>query len=157
MTVIAHNWYNLNSTRRFPLDTAATGESDAGESIPDDVLVDCHLRFPEAAGRYVYISSMHVSASLISLTFLASDTPAKESNCPSLSASLAQRDFVPLAAVSVPRTELVPNRQVPVDASYPGVGGWVVFGVGIENKDFFGRFSTVQQSMLAPRASRAYL
>ena len=71
MTVIAHNWYNLNSTRRFPLDTAATGESDAGESIPDDVLVDCHLRFPEAAGRYVSISSMYVSASLISLTFLA--------------------------------------------------------------------------------------
>lgn len=152
---IAHNWYNANEARSYPLDTAATGDSDTGVQMPPDILVDCHLRFPDTVGRYAYISSVHASSSLVSITFLASDVSAIESGCDSESQS-AQTSFVPLAAVNITAAEFEPGKQVLVSAFYPGVGGWIVLGHNAFKKNYSARFSSVQQSMLLPRVARAY-
>ena len=179
MPIRGQNWYNLNSHRRYPLDTAATGESDAGRNMPDDVLVDCHLRWPSSLGKYAFVSSIVATSRLVSLTFLASDTPALSGGCPqstslgvnpSSSGSLgsmssdipkppplaSQAVFTPLAAITLPREQVVVHRQYAVEGLVPGVGGWVVFGEGIEQPDFDARFATVQQTMLLPRCARAY-
>ena len=152
---IAFDWYNLNAARHYPLDTAATGDSDKGENMPPDVLVDCHLRFPETVGRYAYISSLYASANLVSITFLASNAPAIDTDCGS-SSSQTMQPFTPLAAISIPLDEFVPGIQFPIDALYPGVGGWVVLGYGAFKNNYAGRFSTVQQGMLAMRTARSY-
>lgn len=152
---IALDWYNLNAARHYPLDTAATGDSDAGENIPAAVLVDCHLRFPNTIGQYAYISSLYSSENLVSITFLASDLPAIPSDCDSDS-SQQPGTFVPLAAVSVTADEFVPDRQIAISPLYPGVGGWIVLGHNAFRTNYSGRFSTVQQGMLAPRVARAY-
>lgn len=180
--VRGHNWYNLNSTRRYPLDDAVTGETDDGRDTPDDILVDCHLRFPRTVGEYVYVSSIIATERLVSLTFLASSVPARApGGClPSLSSSLSslssaslpsssmssfgppiepcdgKATFTPLAAVTLPRDEIDVYRQHAVEALYPGVGGWVVFGSGIEQPEFHGRYNGPQQSMLSPRVARPY-
>lgn len=176
--VRGQNWYNLNSNRRYPLDTAATGESDVGRNMPDDILVDCHLRFPKTLGEYAFLSSVVASEKLVSLTFLASDLPALAGGCPGSSSSSgggpsvslgsmssdipkppplgSQARFTPLAAITLSRADVVPYRQFAVDGLTAGVGGWVVFGDGIEQPEFDARFSTVQQSMLLARCARAY-
>jgi hypothetical protein len=153
--MINQNWYNLNSSRRYPLDDVATGENDVGVSMPHDIIVDCHLRYPELIGIYAYVSSVHLSEHLVSVTLLAANVPAVTTDCLS-SDSISEVEFVPLGAVSVPRAELLPGRQYAIDAHYPGVGGWIVFGPGIQDTEYFGRFSTVAQGMLCPRVARAY-
>jgi hypothetical protein len=183
-----HNWYNLNSTRRYPIDTAATGEGDNGENLPDDVLLDCYLRFPNTAGNYAYVGSVHSTPQLVSLTFIGSPEPAVTPlPCPDVSISISSSSsssssvsssssssssspvlgelapapvpldsVVPLAVLSLPRANLVPNQQYMVEPLIAGVGGWVVFGVGLENQSFMARFSSVQQTMLMPRVCQAY-
>jgi hypothetical protein len=157
-----HNWYNLNSTRRYPLDDAATGESDTGESVPHDVIVDGHLRFPASLASYAFISSLHVSEHLVSLTILGATYPAeRHTECFSSSSSLSSSSggpptVVPLAVLSIPRSELITRKQYPIQASADGVGGWFVFGEMIEAAEYSGRFAGVNQSMLATRIARSY-
>ena len=40
MALFNNNWFNLNSTRRYPIDDSATGESDTGLDFPNDIIVD---------------------------------------------------------------------------------------------------------------------
>lgn len=151
MTYQALSWYAQNSVRRYPLSDAASGETDDGRSLPNDILVDCHLRFPLAIGQYAFLGSVHVSDKLVSLVLLAAMRPAIESDC---AIYPDEASFMPLAAISLPRSQLVEARQVAVSPLYPGVGGWVVFGACQTN--FQGRFSTTPQSMLLPRTARPY-
>lgn len=137
-----HNFYNLNSTRAYPLDDRATRTGDADERLPNDIIVDINLRFPSVAGQYAYLSSVAVTERLVTATFLA---------CPSVDAP--PDSFVPLAAVTVLKP-LLPGRHYALDALYPGVGGWIVFGDSDET--FKARFSTPQQGLLLPRCARPY-
>jgi hypothetical protein len=146
-----HNWYNLNSTRAYPLDDNSTGVSDIGTHLRNNIIVDCSIRYPQTIGRYLYISSLSVTENLVTVTFLASDTAealglyADEKTTPV---------FTPVAAVTLARPIDV-YRHYAVDAMYPGVGGWVVFGTGID-EDYMGKFSLPDQTLLAPHASRWY-
>jgi len=169
--VIAQNWYNLNAGRQYPLDDAASGESDAGLSIPDDILLDANIRFPASAGHYAYLGALHVSEHLISAVIMATYVPAalgrevrawpikRASNL--AAGSGLPPDYDPtkypdtvIASVSFPRTELQPGRQVLITPIYPGSGGWLVFG---PCKNYFtGKFAEAVQSMLAPRVARSY-
>lgn len=144
-----HNWYNLNSTRHYPLDDNATGETDSGTQLPNNILLDCHIRYPESVGRYLHISSASVTENLVTLTFLASNTTSFET--PEADAT---DTFVPVAAITLtkPIDYYVHHAISPM---YPGVGGWVVFGHGIE-ENFEGKFTTSEQALLAPKASRDY-
>jgi hypothetical protein len=150
MPVINQNWYNLNSVRGYPVDDGARGEDDAGGLIPPGLLVDCRLRFPETAGRYAFIGALSVSAHLVTAIFLAADEPA----CPVVTEASGSLAGVPIAAVSLTKP-LEAGRHYPVESLYPGTGGWVVFGDGVEDP-YSGRFSSVRQSQILPRCARPY-
>jgi hypothetical protein len=153
---LAQNFYDQNVSRAWPLDDSASGETDDGRHLPTDVLVDCYLRFPRSAGLCAYVASVHVSEQLVAVTFVAADAPAIQSQCQAISESELPPGFLPLGAVSIPRATLQEFRQYPIEAMYPGVGGWVVFGPARETVPFYGLFSSAAQAMLSPRVARPY-
>jgi hypothetical protein len=137
-----HDWYNLNSVRSYPLDDRATRTGDKGERLLNGILLDLNLRFPRELGEYAYLSSLVVTKTLLSATFLA---------CPDVAAS--PETFVPLAAVTVARP-LQAYRHYALNPLHPGVGGWAVFGDIVET--FQAKFSTPQQGLILPRCARPY-
>lgn len=146
-----HNWYNLNSTRQYPLDDNATGDTDDSTgNLPSNILVDCNIKFPNTVGKYLYISSVHCTPNLVTLTFLAADEVAHDAGSVGSAGSSV---FIPVAVITVQSPEEF--RPYPIEPLYPGVGGWVVFGDGAKS-EFSGKFSTPEQSQLAPKAARWY-
>lgn len=141
MSIRNQNWYNLQSTRRYPLDENSTGLDDASNFIRDDILADCHIRFPNTYGKYVYVQGLTVSPGLVTVVFgvseLAGDAAGK-----------------PLAAVSVVKP-VTPNVNYAVTPLQPGVSGWVVFAHGVD-ENFAGRYTSVQQTLVSPRCARSY-
>lgn len=140
MSIRNLNWYNLQATRRYPLDDSAVGESVAGENLPNDILVDVHLRFPKTLGAYCYVQGVTLSAGIVTVLFGAS---------PSL-----DEEGTTIAAVSLPRP-VTPNIHYAVQDIAGGVAGWVVFGAGSQTI-FTGRYASPRATLLAPRCARAY-
>jgi len=141
MPIRGPSWYNLQSTKRYPLDERATGTGDKGERLKDDILVDCHLRWPRSHGQYAYVGGLTVTPNVVTVVILAADTVEATSG------------FTPLAVLSIPQPV---NRHVhyPVEPMQPGVGGFLVFGDTSEG--FVSRFSLPEQGLLAPRCARPY-
>lgn len=135
------NWYNLQSTRRYPLDEFCTGEDDTGQSMLNDILVDCHLRFPKALGTYPYLQAVTVSSGLVTIIVGVSDD--------------FQRTGKSVAAITVPKPAEI-NVNIAVTPMIAGVAGWVVLGSGIDSGNFSARFSTPRQSLLTARCARGY-
>ena len=159
MAIRSHSWYNKNSTRRYPFDANATGETDTGQNFPDDILVDCHIRFPDDIGDAIVLSSAYVSDKLVSLTFAVTTTKEVDSSLISSMSwplPVARLPFTPIAVISLLRTGLVVGQQYPVESQKEGVGGWVVFGKLIEGNEFNGSFTTSAQSLIAERCARPY-
>jgi len=141
MAIRNQNWYNLQSTRRYPLDDLSTGLDDGGEFIRDDIVVDCHIRFPNTAGKYLYVQGLTVSPGIVTVVFGAvNDINAVAGNT--------------VCAVSViqPAAAYVHYSVTPLIA---GVSGWVVFGPGIDTA-FSGRYTAARQTIIQPRNARPY-
>ena len=159
MAIRSHSWYNKNSTRRYPFDANATGETDTGQNFPDDILVDCHIRFSYDIGDAIVLSSAYVSDKLVSLTFAVTTTKEVDS---SLISSISwplpveRTLFTPIAVISILRASLITGQQYPIEAQKEGVGGWVVFGKLIEGNEFNGSFTTAAQALIAERCARPY-
>ena len=143
MSVRNNHWYNTNETRGYPLDESATSTSDQGKRLPANIISDINLRYPEILGPFAFLASVGVSPNLISVTL---QSALNLTGDPGLN---------PLAVFSIARDELIEGRPYPLEAQAPGVGGWIVFGSGIQ-EEFTGRFSGPAQALLAPRAARAY-
>jgi hypothetical protein len=143
------DWYDLNATRAYPLDDAATARDDAGREVPSQVLVDCRLRFPSTLGRCAYLGALTVGPGVVTAAFMVASGPAR----PAVGDAPAAV-FAPLAVVSV-RQPVTPYRHYPVLGLAPGVGGWVVFGKGCD-EPYSGRLSSPTQGMLLPRTATAY-
>lgn len=141
MSIRNQNWYNLQSTRRYPLDENCTGLDDSNEFIRDDIIVDCHIRFPNTYGKYVYVQGITVSRGIVTVVF-------------GVSAELGFARGDVLAYVSLPKP-VISNINYAIVGLKNGVSGWVAFGPGIEN-NFVGRYTTVQQTLVSPRCARAY-
>jgi len=141
MSVRNQNWYNLQSTRRYPLDDASTGEDDNGKTIKDNILVDCHIRAPRSYGAYFYVQGLHISDSLITIVVGAAET-------------LTSTDNTTICAVSLlkPQAEFV---NIPVTPMQAGVTGWIAFGSGIR-EPFSAAYATAKQALIAPRCGRPY-
>jgi len=146
-----NNWYNLNTTRKYPVDDGATGVDDSGKLLPATVLSDINVRIPKSLGVGVMISSVVISDTLVSITFLATNHPIIYS---AYDSPPAANSFAPLFAVSVTKP-VVPGTAYPISPFVEGVAGWVVFGDGI-GKNFNGRFSNPTQSALNPKTCRYY-
>lgn len=140
MSIRNQNWYNLQSTRRYPLDETSTGEGDDGATIRDDLLVDCHIRFPSTYGEYLYVQGLTVSAGLVTVLFGAAS-------------NLQATTGVTIAAVSLPKP-VSASVNYSVTGLVPGVSGWVVFGPGIDT-NFAGRYTKPAQSLVSPRCGRS--
>lgn len=141
MSVRNLNWYNLQATRRYPLDDAGNGETDDGRSLPNDIIVDLHLRFSETLGQYAYVQAVTVSAQLVTIVF-------------GVSASLNAVGKSIAAITLLKPTDI--NINYPITPLVDGVAGWVVLGNGINSPPFSGRFSTPVQSRLTARCARSY-
>ena len=141
MPIRNQNWYDLQANRRYPLDDRSTGIDDQGTLLRDNILVDCHIRYPEDLGQYVYVQGVTVTPTLATIVFGAA-------------ASLNATDGTTIAAISLPANSAqnVNHEVLPLQ---PGVAGWVVLGPGIE-ESFVGRFQKPQQALLLPRCARAY-
>lgn len=141
MAIRNQNWYNLQSTRRYPLDDISTGVDDRGAFIREDILVDCHIRFPETLGNYLYVQGLTVSKGIVTILFgavNAIDSATSQTIC----------------AVTVPQPA-TPYVNYVVTPFVHGVSGWVVFGPGVETP-FTGRYSTARQSVIQQRNARPY-
>jgi hypothetical protein len=134
------NWYNLQSTRQYPLDDSATGETDEHITFPNDMLVDAHIRFPDTLGKYAYVQGVTSTAGLVTVLIGASATLNTEGQT--------------IAAVSIPRP-VYANVNYDIVGLVPGVAGWLTFGPGIEAM-FAGRFSAPTQTFFNPRNARPY-
>jgi hypothetical protein len=141
MSIRNQNWYNLQSTRRYPLDDISTGVDDSGAFIRDDIIVDCHIRFPAPLGQYLYVQGITVSAGLVTVVLGVSD-------------SVDSLTGTTVAAVTAPKP-VMPYVHYNVQGVAAGVSGWIVFGPGISDS-FSGRYTTPKQTLLQPRSARPY-
>jgi hypothetical protein len=144
------DWYAGNATRAYPLDDAATARDDSNQELPSQILVDCRVRFPIALGQFAYVGGVTVSTSIVTVILMAAPNACR----PPSGATPGNTDLQPLGAVTLPRP-VVPNRHYPITPMAAGVGGWLVFGRGIED-NYSGRFSSPAQSLLLPRVASAY-
>lgn len=141
------HWTNRNDGIKYPVDDQATALDDAGALLPSEILADLFLRWPKHLGDYAFLSSVSVTRSLVTVTIQAART-------------LDDEDFTPLAVLSVTKP-VQDGRVYALQPQVQGVGGWVVFGRGVQFDPtdglvYRGRFSSPRQSRLAPRAARPY-
>jgi hypothetical protein len=141
MSIRNQNWYNLQSTRRYPLDDNSTGIDDAGNLIRDDILVDCNLRFPNTYGPHAYVQGITVSPGLVTVLIGAA-------------ATFDAVNATTIAAVSFSKP-VAAGVNYAVTPIVAGVSGWLTFGPGIE-QNFVGRYAIAQQSLLNPRNAKIY-
>jgi len=140
MAIRNQNWYNLQSTRRYPLDDISTGVDDAGAFIREDIIVDCNIQFPRSLGQFMYVQGITVSAQLVTVVFGCAEN-------------------ITAAGTTVAAISLV--RPVDSYVNYsitglvPGISGWIVFGPGIETP-FSGRYTTTKQTLINPRNAKPY-
>lgn len=150
MALFNNNWFNLNSTRRYPLEDSATGESDAGVDFPNDIIVDIRLRFPDSLCRYCSLSGVNISKSIVTVTIVG------HSNIPEAgsSSSYGSQEFYPVAVISLPKP-VIPGIPYRLSNFSDGVSGWIVFGEGVENT-FSARFSESSQALISVKAAASY-
>lgn len=148
MAVRNQDFYDLNESRPWPLSDEASGIDDDGARLPGRFLADLHLSYPLTAGRRAMLSAVSITRKIATVTILATDSVSSPSG------------FTPLAAISLPKP-IDPHRMYPLEALYPGAGGWIVFGsaaaeTNADAEEYRGRFTTPAQSILLPSTSRAY-
>lgn len=142
MPVRNQNWYDLQEGRRYPLDDLSTGIDDAGEPIADNIIVDCHIRFPNTLGNYAYISALHVSDNIVTAIVSVADAVGS----PAV--------FKPIASISLAKPIETGVNQ-PVTPLVHGVAGWIAFGSGI-GENFSGKYSAPIQTLITKRCARPY-
>jgi hypothetical protein len=135
------NWYDLQSTRRYPLHDRSTGVDNDGQLIRDNIIVDCNIKYPSTYGDVAFIQSITVSPGIVTVIIAAADNEQATTS-------------TAIAAVTVAKPIQL-SKNYPVQPLVAGVAGWFVFGDGvIEN--FTGRYATPIQTLLIPQNARAY-
>lgn len=141
MSVRNAHFYSRNEGCAYPLDDAATAVDNRGTRLPNPIVVDINLRWPEQWGPYAFIGSVTVTETIVSVTIQAAD-------------ALDSTTFSPLAVVAVPQPVDI-GRQYALEGQVDGCGGWIVFGRGAR-EPYKGRFSSPSQSHLLARTAKAY-
>ena len=144
MAIRNQNWYNLNESRDYPLDDTASAIDDEESRLPQNIITDMRVRWPDWAGEYAFIGSVAVTTGAVTVTVLVS------ADLDNVAAS-----YIPIGVVSVPLSDLQEGRQYSLESMYPGAFGYIVFGSGVLN-DYSGRFASPAQAFLAPRAARPH-
>lgn len=155
MAVRNQHWYNRNEANHYPLDDSASGVTDDGLILPTNIICDLHLRFPDSLGQTVFINAVAVTDHLVTVTLMAASEFVQGTSCPTASSASVTIGTVPIATVTL-RKPLDRYRHYALDPQSEGVGGWIVFGAGVNDTRFNGRFSTPQQSALGPKSAKRY-
>lgn len=148
MAIVNLNWYNLQSLRRYPLADSCTGETDDGKSLPNDIIVDCKIQFPNdelpTIIKIPFLEAVTVSPTIVTVVIGVEEYDRETSQ--------RKKYSVAAAAVVKPAEAGVHYAITPL---IDGVAGWIVFGDGIETL-FSGRFSSPAQTKLQERCVRGY-
>lgn len=135
---VHNNWYNLAATRSYPLADSATGIDDNGVRMPNDILVDVHLRWPEDYGKFAYVAGLTVTDKLVTCVIAA----ASAEDNPDIVHTIATISLVQPVAAGVNHA-LVPAVE--------GAAGFIVFEDVSEPGAY--RFTSPRQSRLCPRVA----
>jgi hypothetical protein len=143
MAIVQHTSGNLNDIRAYPLADTASRRADDGSVLPESVLNDCHVWWPDTYGDVGFVSSVTVSPNLVTLTIAAYDSTTTE--------------VTVLAAVQMPRP-VVPYHSYALEAMQLGVGGWAAPGRIPESMTGVNTwlFSDFSAARLLPRLAQAY-
>lgn len=144
MAIRNQNWYNLNESRDYPLADTASAIDDKENRLPQGIITDIRVRWPDWAGEYAFLGSVAVTSGAVTATVLCATSLAN-----------AGESYIPIAVASVPLSDLEQGRQYAMESMYPGSFGYITFGSGVVN-NFSGRFSSPTQSLLASRAARPH-
>lgn len=136
------HWFSQNEKRNYPLDDLVTGLSDTGQRLPNEILVDLRLSFPDSLAQYAFVSAVTVTRNLVTVIVQGSHDPETTT------------EFIPLAYVTI-KKPIIEGKVYSFVSENPDVGGWLVFGSGIQSI-FSGTFSQPQQTRLAVKATNPY-
>lgn len=150
MSLIHNEFLNKNERRNYPLHSLSDRTDKFGRIMPNSYIVDANIWLPRSAGQSVYLSSVRISKSIISMTFLAaSQNPYSTDGVP-------EPTFVPIAVLRVTRPA-VAYKNYALEALYPGVGGWLMLGQGaIQAVDETFSFDDPGETTFIDRCIRAY-
>ena len=139
MAVRNQDWYNLNESRPWPLDDMSSLADRNGLTLPHNLIADLFLRFPSIYGDRACLGAVTLSERLVTLTI-----------------SAVGSSFVPLAVFSVTRP-VEPYVHYELDPQQIGVGGWIVFGKGVN--DYLSlqlRFENPTAALFLAQTARRY-
>jgi len=142
VSIIDRGFYNLNAVRGYPIDDIANRKSDAGDVIPDGIITDLCLRFPESLGHKTFISSINTTQNIVSV--IINVVPEYDPS-----------PVTPIAAATVAKSAVIEGKPYRLTGILPGVDGWIVFG-NVKNINYQGRFSSYAQSLLLTKVSKPY-
>jgi len=128
-------WYNENEGRAYPIREDAPRLDVAGRKLPDDILADLAISVPVSVLDTIYVSSVALSYSLVSVLV-----------------GTATEGLL-VGAYPRPVPLYTPLPLVPLGAD---VSGFVVFGAGAEQFPDAYRFATAAQTPLEARALRVF-
>lgn len=136
MRTVTKEFLNENAYRNYPIDDAATMEPYSGAELQrvNSLLADMSVCIPKSVAACVFVSSISVSDSLVTVTLMGSNTNPFAVGVPPTSVyaqEYSSLGAVVLARVQAVRSDSLPGTVVPVVPVEQGVGGWVVFGPGV--------------------------
>lgn len=144
MPVRNRQFYDVNETISYPIDDTATSIDDEGQRIPSSIVVDLQIRYPNIYGDFPFISAITVSKKIVTLVVQVA-TAIEE-----------PYDLIAVAVVTITKP-ITESRQYALQALVPGVGGWIVFGSGVQEDTLIVRkMSTPSQGLLTPKIARPY-
>ena len=139
MRIVSREFLNSNEYRSYPIDVDATFEPYTAEDITlvNSLLTDIKITVPKDVAACVYLSNVTVSAALITMTLMGSNTHPFSPNTPSASSlsnamlpTYTALGAVLIARVQAKRLSSSIGKAIELIPAVNGVGGWVVFGSG---------------------------
>ena len=112
MAIRNQNWYNLNESRDYPLADTASAISDDNDRLPQNIIADMRVRWPDWAGKYAFIGSVAVTEGAVTVTVLVSTDLTNTTS-----------GYVPIGVASVALSSLEEGRQYTLESMYPGTFG----------------------------------
>jgi len=162
MRIVTKEFLNENAFSNYPIDAEATYEPYKVEDVSriNSLLLDLRISIPYNIANTAFIAGIKVSESLVSviimgvknsINYVAHVPPQPNFNSSEYDAFSA----VVLGTVTADRTLALTQTPIAISGELPGVGGWVVFGPGIENTGSWS-FSGPESSMISSLAVSRY-
>jgi hypothetical protein len=139
MRVVTKEFLNENAYLSYPIDFRATYEPYSKEdvSVINSVLLDMKLTVPDDLATTAFVASIKVTNALVSMIIMG----AKEApyyDMPPAEPDYSSEEYdafsaIVLATVTVSKATALQQNPIKLQGNVEGVGGWVVFGPGVQN------------------------